>query len=184
MQDKLREQINIYIMEIAKGNENALDNLSRAISSRMMAIAMSILHNRQLAEEALQDSFLKIVMKAHAFKQGTNGYAWICKIVQNASLNVLRAERRHKGVSLEECFSLATNDDVFDVVSQNIQLKNAMKTLTKYEQVAIYQKYFMDYTVRDIAKDMGKSRSSTQRIIDLAEEKIKKFLNCGTNGQN
>ncbi len=180
MTDDLRRQVNIYIFQIAKGSEHALESLSRAISGRMMSVALSILHDRGLAEDALQESFLKIVQKAHTFSSGDNGYAWICKIVQNVSLNILRTERRRKTVNIDECFSLAMSDDVFERSRSSVDLANGMKTLTMEEQSIIYQRYFMDFTIRDIAKSTGKSKSYVQRLLVTAEEKLRNSLNSGT----
>ncbi len=180
MTEQMRQRVNQYILQIAQGDQNALDNLSRAVGSRLMAIALSVLHNRVLAEDALQESFVKVVQKAGRFSPNTNGYAWLCKIVQNQSLNLLRKEKRFKTINIEDCFDIATNDDLFQTVSNKSILADAMQNLTKIEQVVVYQKYFMDCTVRDTAKLLGKSKSTVARLVISAEQKLTAYLNGGT----
>ncbi len=184
MTEAQRQQINAYIYGIAQGRESDLDHLFFALSGRMMSIAMSVLHNHSLAQDALQDSFVKIVQKAKSFTPNTNGYAWVCKIVQNCALNVLRREKRHRSVNIEDCFNLASADDVFQSATQSATLYQAMAALTKIEQVLVYQRYFMDYTIRDSAKALGKSKSAVARLIQTAEQKLKTFLTSGTNDEN
>ena len=181
MTDEMRKQINIFIVQISQGNTFALEGLSRLVSARMLSIALSIVKNRATAEDVVQDSFLRIVRNAHLFKPQTNGYAWICKITQNVALNTLRTESRRRSANIDDFFNLTSDDDVEEQSTSKLMLRQAMQVLTDFEKRVIYQKYFMDFTVRDSAKSLGKSKSAVQRAITSAEEKIKMYLNGGTN---
>ena len=184
MTEQMRQKVNQLILLIAKGEQSALEELSRLVSARLMSIALSIVRNRSLAEEIVQDSFVRIVYAADTYKPNTNGYAWICKITQNIALNVLRRENRLRVVNIEECFSLAAPDDVFETSSAHVILKEAMAILTPTERWILYQKYFMDFTVREIAQLSGKSKSAVQRALSSAEEKVRNFVKSGTKPQN
>ena len=176
MNDQLRKQINQNIVLIAQGNVKALDDLSHAVSGRMLSVAQSVLKNRTLAEDAVQEAFIKIVKYANRFDVGTNGYAWICKITQHVALSILKREKRNKTVNIEEFFDISAATDVFAESSAAINLQNALSVLAEQEKQVVYQKYFMEFTVRDIAKSVGKSKSSVQRMLDSAEEKMRKYL--------
>ena len=180
MTDEMRRQINVYIVEISKGNEFALDALSRLVSARMLSIALSIVKSRATAEEVVQDSFLRIVNNAQLFKPDTNGYAWICKITQNVALNVLQREGRHRTENIDDYFHLASNDDVESKSTAELLVRQALSVWTDFEKRVIYQKYFMDFTVRDSAKSLAKSKSAVQRAIASAEDKMRNFLQSGT----
>ena len=184
MTDEMRTQINIFIVQISQGNTYALEGLSRLVSARMLSIALSVVKNRATAEDVVQDSFLRIVRSAHLFKPQTNGYAWICKITQNVALNALRAESRRRSENIDDYFNLSSDDDVAEQSLTQAMLKQAMQCLTEFEKRVIYQKYFMDFTVRDSAKSLGKSKSAVQRAIVSAEEKIKIYLTGGTKSPN
>ena len=184
MTDEMRDQINILIVQVSQGNTFALEALSRLVSARMLSIALSVVKNRMTAEDVVQDSFLRIVRNAHLFKPQTNGYAWICKITQNVALNALRAEGRRRSENIDDFFNLSSDDDVAEQSTSKVMLKQAMGVLTEFEKRVIYQKYFMDFTVRDSAKSLGKSKSAVQRAVSSAEEKIKNYLNGGTNAPN
>lgn len=177
----MRQKINSLLLLIAQGSESALEELSRLVSGRLLSVALSIVHNRAAAEDVVQDSLVRVVYNAHHFKPDTNGYAWLCKITQNLALNALRRENRAKTVNIEECFSLAATDDVFETSSAHVVLKQAMQALTPLERWILYQKYFMDLSIREIAQACGKSKSAVQRALTSAEEKVKKFVESGTN---
>lgn len=181
MTDEMRRQINIFIVQVSQGNTFALEGLSRLVSARMLSIALSIVKNRATAEDVVQDSFLKIVNNAHQFKPQTNGYAWICKITQNVALNVLRKEGRWRSENIDDFFNLSSEEDVAEKSTSKLLLRRALHSLTDFEKRVIYQKYFMDFTVRDSAKSLGKSKSAVQRAITSAEVKLKNYICGGTN---
>lgn len=177
MTNEDRQRINNLIACIAHGDALALEDLSRLVSGRMFSIALSFVKNRTLAEDVVQESFVKILRNASGFSPDTNGYAWICKIVQNTALNALRSEKRFKAENIDEFFDIADSFRLAESSDAALTLQNAMAILTKTERLVIYQKYFMDFSIRDSAKSIGKSKSAVQRIVVAAEEKMRRYLN-------
>lgn len=173
MTEEMRETINNLIAGIARGNEAALNELARLVSARMLSVARSVVHDRVLAEDVVQDSFIKIVNKAGSFKHG-NGYAWICKIVHNTALNSLRKSK--PTADIDEFYDIAATTDVAERSAASLAVEQAMGVLDRTEKLLIYQKYFMDYTVRDSAKATGLSKSTVARKIAEAEDKMRAFM--------
>lgn len=176
MTDQTRQRINEIIAEIARGNTAALDELARLVSARMLSVARSVLHSTPAAEDAVQDSFIKILEKARLFKPNTNGYAWICRIVYNTALNTAKRERIT--VDISTCFDLSDGTNVSERATTELTAEKAMSVLDGTERRVIYQKYFMDFTVRDSAKALGLSKSKVSRTILAAEEKMKRFMDA------
>ena len=176
MSEQMRQRINELIAEIARGNTFALDELARLVSARMLSVARSVLHNTPAAEDAVQDSFIKILEKADRFKPNTNGYAWICRIVYNTALNTAKRERIT--VDISTCFDLSDGVNVSERSTAGMAVEQAMSVLDAFERQVIYQKYFMDFTVRDSAKALGASKSKVSRAVLGAEEKMKKYINA------
>ncbi len=180
MTEQIRQEINSCIAAIAQGDELALERLSYLVSARMLSVAQSVVKSRAVAEEVVQDSFLRIYRNAGSFHRGTNGYAWICKITQNLALNRLRSERSNAAENIDNFFFWASDVNVAAQSTAELTVREAMTVLTPFEQRVIYQRYFMDFTVRDSAASLGKSRSTVERAAKSAEEKMKKFLEHGT----
>lgn len=174
MTEQMRTTINNLIVSLAHGDEAALSELARLVSVRMLSVARSIVHDRALAEDVVQESFIKIVDKAHRFKADTNGYAWICKIVQNTALNMRRKIK--PTTDIDEFYDIAATTDVAERSAQSLAVEQAMSVLDNTEKLLIYQKYFMDYTVRDSAKAISLSKSTVARKLVEAEAKMRKFM--------
>ena len=173
MTESERTRISELIVAIDGGNVHALDELSRLVSARMLSVARATVRDRALAEDVVQDSFVKIITGAKGFKPNTNGYAWICKIVHNTALKALRRERRGNTVDIDEFFDISDGADISEQASAAADVKRATSALSPIERRLIYQKYFMDFTVRDSAKAVGKSKSQVARLISAAEQKMR-----------
>lgn len=79
---------------IAAEEKEAFCTLYKACSSAIFAYALSILRNRDDAEDAMQDTFLKIRSAAHLYKPQGKPMAWIFTITKNVCLMMYR-KRQH-----------------------------------------------------------------------------------------
>jgi len=72
------------------GDCAALDTLLVTVRPRALAAALKILHNRDDAEDAVQDAFMKAWRCLSTFEGRSSFATWIHRIVSNASLDLLR----------------------------------------------------------------------------------------------
>jgi RNA polymerase sigma-70 factor, ECF subfamily len=72
------------------GDRAALDELLDKLRPRAMAAALRVLHDRDDAEDAVQDAFLKVWRSLAAFEGRSSFSTWIHRIVTNSSLDLLR----------------------------------------------------------------------------------------------
>jgi RNA polymerase sigma-70 factor (ECF subfamily) len=80
-----------HIARCALGDERALAELYRLTRGRMYAVALRMLRRTDLAEEALQESFLKVWRNAGSFRPDLSApTTWITSIVRNQCLDMLR----------------------------------------------------------------------------------------------
>ena len=175
MIEKDGEKLNRLILAVADGFTDCLDGILRLAGGQMMAVAVSIV-GRDCAEDVVHDSFIKIVRFADRYKRGMSPYGWIMKIVRNTALDYLKAKKVKNEVSTEEFFSLSSSDYSPEKRENAIVLEQALKKLDGDEKKIIYYIYYLDMTVREIAEELGMSKSAVQRLKDKAEEKLKNLL--------
>ncbi len=89
------QQVGIQLDEslfprIALEDKAAFCALYEACSSAVFAYALSILRNRADAEDAMQDTFLKIRSAAHLYKPQGKPMAWVFTITRNICLMMYR----------------------------------------------------------------------------------------------
>lgn len=177
------EQLNEYLRRLNGGDADALDGIYSLAGRRMFALALGILKNRADAEDAVQESFLKIARSVHTFQSGTNGNAWVMRIVRNTALDFLRRRNRRAEENIDEFFSLSDGNYSEEKLAGALALEAAMSALSTEERRVVYYRYYFDFTVREIARETGMSKSSVQRALERAEQKLKDRLQAGQNSQ-
>jgi RNA polymerase sigma-70 factor (ECF subfamily) len=81
-----------WLARIALGDRRAFEQLYRATCSYLMAVAWRVLQRRQLAEEVLQDAFVKVWHSAGAYDARLGvPMTWLINIVRNRAIDVRRA---------------------------------------------------------------------------------------------
>ncbi len=173
-----REQLNTLVAAVADGNANCLDGIYAAAGGRMFAVALGILKDRALAEDAVHDSLIKIAKNAHKYKKGTSALAWIMTIVRNTALD--EARKRKREVDVDGFYSVASLDYSHEKCESAMNFERALNTLDGVQRKIIYCRYYLDLTVRETAAQLKMSKSAVQRAQEQAENKIKKYLG-GTN---
>lgn len=169
-------QLNEMLRDMRNGNADAVEGVYLTVGRRMFALAIGIVKNRADAEDVVQESLLKLVRSVSSFREGTNGYAWVMRIVRNTALDRLRSNRRAATEDLDAFFSLADERYSEDRREEALLLENALALLSEEEKRMIYYRYYLDLTVREIARETGMSKSAAARALLRAEEKLRELL--------
>ncbi len=180
MPPKEHGQLNALLSLLRKGNADALDDIYQAGGRRMYALARGIVGPAD-ADDVISESFLKIARGIRSFREDTNGYAWVMRIVRNTAFDFLRKRKVRAEENLDAFFHLTDERYSPDRREEALALEEALEKLSGAERKMIYYRYYLDFTVREIALETGMSKSAVARAALNAEEKLKKLL---TEGQN
>ena len=75
----------------------AFEYVYRTHGSRLKSIAHHILRNRQDAEDAVQETFLKLYRGIDGFQGNSEIGTWLCRIAINVAYDVARRRQREPG---------------------------------------------------------------------------------------
>src|SRR3954468_16720179 len=97
---------------MAAGDPDAAASLVRRHQQRVFGLALSIVGERQAAEDVAQEAFLRAWRHADGFDpRRRTGTAWLLTITRNLALDVLRARRVRPAEPLELLFTEMTAAD-------------------------------------------------------------------------
>src|SRR6476469_11041288 len=100
-------QVAAALARCAAGDRTALRVIYDAEAARMVGVARRMLRRQDLAEEAVQDSFMRVWRAAITFDpQKGAARSWLYAILRNCALSILRDEGRF--TSDEDAADLAT----------------------------------------------------------------------------
>ncbi len=95
------EHINT-MLRFQAGEDAAFDVLVEAYKRQVMAVAFRFLQNAADAEEATQETFVKVFKARKKYNPGHKFSSWIFTIVNHTCLNMLRYRKRHPVTSLDQ----------------------------------------------------------------------------------
>lgn len=85
-------QQDFLITQLQEGNEKAFERIYQLYSKSIFGVIFTILKDEKLAEEVLQDVFLKVWEKASTYDASKGRFfTWILNIARNASIDQLRS---------------------------------------------------------------------------------------------
>ncbi len=89
------------LIEIRKGNSDALMELYRDHASSIFGAAYYVLNDKVLSEDICHNCFLKLYEKAHDIKSPEKLLGWMRQTARNEALMELRKNKRFKPAELE-----------------------------------------------------------------------------------
>jgi RNA polymerase sigma-70 factor, ECF subfamily len=83
------------------GSAAAFAELREIYAQRVYRKLLTITKNREDAEDALQDTFLRAYLALHAFEERASFHSWVTRIAINSALMILRRRRIRSEVSFD-----------------------------------------------------------------------------------
>lgn len=133
----------------------------------LFRIAFVHLGSREDAEEATQDTFIKLMEKAPAFKDEEHQKAWLIRVITNHCKSMLGRGWRKREVKLEGIEAVAA-DSPEDLAI--LQLVLAMPV--KYKTV-IHLYYYEDYPIQSISRILHISESAVKMRLQRGRQLLK-----------
>jgi RNA polymerase sigma-70 factor (ECF subfamily) len=153
---------------VADRDETALALLYERYAQLIYALALRILQQPELAEDLVQETFVRVWRRASTFRSGPGGVpAWLFRIARNLALDQLRrqAARPHTiqlaADSDGETAGHNLVDPAVDVAEQGWQrvrrdqVRNALTQLPLEQRQVIELAYFAGLTHRELANQLG-----------------------------
>ncbi len=142
------------IMEIARGNIDALAQFYKATDSSIYGFALSILKKPHEAEDVMHDAYLKIYEAADTYQPLGKPMAWILTIVRNLALSEFRLKEK-SNLPLEDDRVISGSYDFTESTTDQIILDMALDTLTDEECQIVVLHSITGLKHREIAKILG-----------------------------
>ena len=143
--------------------ETYLDTVYRA--------ALGFCGSVQDAEDIVQNTFLKLLLKAPEFQDEEHIRRWLLRVAANESNSLWRSFWKKRTVSLDEPEELS----VFSVREQS-DLFEAVRKLPRGYREAVHLYYYEGYSVKETAEILSLSETAVQTRLLRRRRKLKNEL--------
>ena len=174
--------IHLLLADCATKRLDAFDALYKKVSAQLFGIALCILKREELAEEALQETFLQIWNRAADFDSSKGeAISWMAALCRYRSLDLLRRQAHQPGISLEESNinPIDPNDSRLDHLltgTQQKKLFECLQELTPEQRKSIALAYFDGLTQLEIAKQLNSPLGTVKSWVRRALQSLKRCL--------
>ena len=160
-----------YILQLQDGDKAALYELYNRYSAALYGVILRMCKKESLAQEILQDTFLKVWKQIHTYdpKKG-RFYTWTYRIARNTTLNALRKE---KDLIQKEDLSVYTDMEVEEDDRDYSQINGMLRKLEPHHQLAIDLVYFKGMTHREAHEEMGVPLGTFKSYIQQALRQLR-----------
>ena len=141
--------LEVLLARVGRGDSLAFRQLYDQAAGRMLAAARRILGERELAEDAVQDAFMRIWRSAAKFDPARGvALAWMGRIVRNAALDRLPKERDMARIEDIEIAVMPTEPP-------NARVSQCLKKLPGSQGRAMVLMYVHGLTHSELSAQMG-----------------------------
>jgi RNA polymerase sigma-70 factor (ECF subfamily) len=172
------------------GNNRAFDLLLSRNQAKLFSYIVFVVHDRDLAEDIFQETFVKVITKLQQRKYTTSGKfgAWIMRIAHNVIMDWYSEQNSDKIVepTLENDLSNISDGDILDGNIENEYVNNQvmsdvrklMNFLPAPQREVVYMRFFQQLSFKEISETtnvsintaLGRMRYAIINLRRMAKE--------------
>ncbi len=161
------------IEAIGQGDRSALELFYNKTKSAVFAFSLSILKDRQDAEDVMQDCFITVCNSAHSYKKQGKPMAWLMTVTKNLCFGRIRQRKKTTNPEEFESFIEAREDLPPE---QRILLKESMASLSSEEHQIVVLHTVAGFKHREIASLLDIPLSTTLSKYNRAIKKLREKM--------
>lgn len=155
------------VAQYKSGNEGAFEMLLHRHKSRVYTAIYLIVKDRYVAEDLLQDTFIKAVnvIKSGRYNEEGKFLPWLSRIAHNLAIDHFRKRKRYPEIIMEDGSPLLESLRFADSCIETKQaardtkayLRSLIKELPKEQREVLIMRQFLDLSFQEIADRTGVS---------------------------
>jgi len=165
------------ILEGCKKNKRKYQEiLYRKYARKMYGICMSYAGDRDMAQDILQDAFIKVFRRIKKFNEQGSLEGWIRRIMVNTAIDHLRKQTREHGY-----FTGDVSEEVHGPeIIENLQAQDVLNLVASLPTGArmIFNLYALEgFTHKEIAEKMNISEGTSKSQFNRARKMLISLIN-------
>lgn len=166
------------IQRVLDGDVEAYARLVDRHYDRSVRVALRIVGNREDAEEAVQDAFLRAFRALGDYEERERFSAWLTRILVNQCRSMLARTRRREALFVD------ADDEVVaraahaarEAGSAWPELEGALQRLSAEQREAVVLRYAEDLTYEEMARITGAGESALKMRVQRAFARLRELL--------
>lgn len=163
----------------ARSEQTALAELYDRYARPAYGLALRVLRDEALAEDAVQDAFLTLWRTAQRFvPEKGKASTWILTLVHRRAVDVVRREQRRRTDSLEHAPEPGSGgaDEEAWLRLQRERVQDALRQLPDQQREAIELAYYGGFTQSELAERLGQPLGTIKSRMFMGLARLRELL--------
>ena len=166
MQDEL-------VRRAQRGDAEAFDSLARTVGDRCLAIAVRILRDIDLAEDAVQAALIMAWTELRALRDPSRFEPWLHRILTNACYAEARRRKRwYEGPRILPVPGAYGPDDFLSVDDRDV-LERAFRRLTVQQRAVLVFHHYLGLSISEVATRTGLPAGTVKSRLHYATRALR-----------
>jgi RNA polymerase sigma factor (sigma-70 family) len=164
-----------------ENNEKAQLTIYNKYYKAMFNVAFRIVNDYALAEDIMQESFLKAFTKLDSYSGKVTFGAWLKKIVVNNSIDEYKKVSKHQIETLDENTEVIDDSNDNGISYSELKAESVLKTIQnlKPNYKIILTLFFIEgYDLEEITQILNISYENCRTMMSRAKESLRTKLNA------
>ncbi|MDF2395554.1 sigma-70 family RNA polymerase sigma factor [Pseudomonas protegens] len=174
------DQLRHLLAQCSLGDRRAFETLYRMVAPRLHGVALRFMGRRDLAEEVLQESFVRIWNNAVRYQPHLSApLTWMVNITRNQAIDQLRKHRERPLGELEEQQledQSPSAHDQLDSARSARALNRCLDSLDGMQRQSITVAYFQGLSCSELAEHLAAPLGSVKSWIRRGMERLRRCL--------
>jgi RNA polymerase sigma-70 factor (ECF subfamily) len=177
MADVADSEMDILLSRVAEGDRKAFAQLYDRASGKLYAVVRSILRRPELAEEALQEAFVKIWQKARLYQPGAaKPIAWLAAIARNQAIDVRRRSSEAVNQSLDEQEIAQAVMPEAELALELKRLRDCLSKLPGERQDMVLLAYYQGWSREELSVQYSRPVTTVKTLLRRSLIALKECL--------
>ncbi|NUT79169.1 sigma-70 family RNA polymerase sigma factor [Pseudomonas sp. C1C7] len=174
------EQLRQLLAQCSLGDRRAFETLYRSVGPRLHGVALRFMGRADLAEEVLQESFVRIWNNASRYEAHLSApLTWMINITRNQAIDQLRKHRDRPLGELEEQALVDESPSAHEQLSSAREasaLNRCLDSLEGMQRQSITVAYFQGMSCAELAEHLAAPLGSVKSWIRRGMERLRRCL--------
>ena len=186
MSKQLGPEDGVLITLYRNGNEAAFNLLVDRYQSKVFTTIFLIVKDQDVAEDLLQDVFVKVLHTFNSDKYNEEGkfQPWVMRIAHNMAIDHFRKAKRYPTILLEDGSNLLNSLSFAEDSSEEQRIKeetlawvrNLIDELPEAQKEVVIMRHYLDMSFQEIAEQTGVSINTALGRMRYALNHIRKKM--------
>ncbi len=167
--DKLMKQVSRY-------DAKAFEDLYNQTSAAVFGYAMSIVGNRDDANDIVQATYISIYEKIQSYSPNGKAMAWIFTITRNHAYMLLRDQSKRNHVNIDDVYDIGEDTNIVEEVHNEMLVTALLDHLNEDERQIVVMHAMSDMKHKDIADVMDMPLSTVLSKYRRSLKKLKTLM--------